>query len=697
VLNNDTRVPKKWLKQLIRCYETLLKDPDRPAPEPAIVAPCSNYVMSHQLVKADSPIPLDALDEFAERVHAENIGKWIYAGVVSGFCFMIRRDIWEKLGGFDERFVNGNEDVDLCARVNQMGYSCFVDRSTFVFHHGSKSLQDSMDSGTYNRLQVVEKCCGEFKERSISGNTRVKCSREQLEAWMKRHASLFDIINIVDDDSGWDMEGWLQENYPGKFTYTLMSDEVEVDQRAKLYEISFKQGVEWMVVLDHDEFLEEKVTREYLQRLANTPIPGVYAFVGRFIHLWNSPNTYHVNYPPASAVFMVKVLPNMKYFRGTPGTSLHCSRVPNIPAVSSAPVNVHILHYGYIDPDLREKKRRYYEALDPNPVVELVGGTDYSHLTNQNNILISEWQGSDKYTVSLNIMTEHEPSHKVQIFLESHATVADEIVVRVAPGSEAVDMLKRWGAKIFEREWTEDYSDMRNWLARKSTSAYIWVMDVDEMYSSPPEITFMVESHPTAAMFNVNNVQKNRPDVFTEVMRLYQNRPDIYFSGLIHETIEDSIGKIRNRQIIRAKGVINHFGFLTERLQDKLKYYIKLNKRAMHRDPRDPKPYFNLALHYSEMGDTKAAVEHLEKAVNLYSKFTLAKIELAKMYLRFSRALFESSAQDVPEGHPLYRPVNEVKNILRKLVPDETLMFPPFLTSATTTELTKKLRKTNKR
>ena len=678
ILNNDTIVTPNWLAHMLTCFESLSKTTERPTPPPAIISPASNYVMSHQLIPLPKGMQLEQLDQFAEQVANENRGKWIYSAIVSGFCMLIKKSIWDKLNGFDTSLRNGNEDVELCCRVNDLGYSCWVDKSAFVYHHGSKSLSPGEDQGTHNRIECVKKVNGEEpSEKKISLNVRLKCSQVELAKWLERHYEIFDVVNIVDDNSGWDMESWLKEFYP-KSTYLNMGGEIEVVQREKAYEFSLAQGMDWMVTLDHDEFLEEKIDRAYLQRLANTPIPGCYSFIGRWIHLWNSPTTYHVSYPPTNGVFMIRVLPGLKHFMGTPGTSLHCSRMPNVPAVSTAPVNVHIIHYGYLDPEKREAKRKWYESIDPEPVAELVGG-DYSHLTNQTHIVLSEWFGSDKYTISLNAMAESEPLHKVQMFLESIGTVADELVFRVGPGREDLQwLIKRWGGVVYEKVWTDDYSEMRNFLIGKSSGAYILVMDMDEQYTKPPEITSVIESQPTAVMFNVNNLQANRPDVFTEVMRMFQNRPEIKFSGVIHETIEDAIGTIKGRTVVRAKGVINHFGFLTPKLPDKLKKYIKLNKKAMHRDPKDPKPYFNLALHYIEDGDIKEGIKNLEKSIMLYPKFTLAKIELAKLYLRFARALFASSKSDIPEGHPLNKPVTELEGYLQRLVPDQNLVFPPL-------------------
>jgi len=54
-------------------------------------------------------------------------------------CFAIRRATWQELGGFDEGFVNGCEDIDLCLRARAAGRRNFVSLRSRVLHHVSQS------------------------------------------------------------------------------------------------------------------------------------------------------------------------------------------------------------------------------------------------------------------------------------------------------------------------------------------------------------------------------------------------------------------------------------------------------------------------------------------------------------------------------------------------------------------------------
>jgi GT2 family glycosyltransferase len=62
-----------------------------------------------------------------------------FSTAVTAACCMIRRDLFLSVGGFDERFRNGCEDVDLCLRLGQKGYRHWVDYRSVVYHHVSSS------------------------------------------------------------------------------------------------------------------------------------------------------------------------------------------------------------------------------------------------------------------------------------------------------------------------------------------------------------------------------------------------------------------------------------------------------------------------------------------------------------------------------------------------------------------------------
>lgn len=59
--------------------------------------------------------------------------------IVSGCFFLIRRDFWQRLGGFDKRFFMYGEEADLCLRARALGARPMVTPAATIVHYGGAS------------------------------------------------------------------------------------------------------------------------------------------------------------------------------------------------------------------------------------------------------------------------------------------------------------------------------------------------------------------------------------------------------------------------------------------------------------------------------------------------------------------------------------------------------------------------------
>ncbi len=59
--------------------------------------------------------------------------------IVTGACLMIRSELYAELGGLNEEFWNGNEDVDLCLRAGELGWRVVYMGESLVYHYESQS------------------------------------------------------------------------------------------------------------------------------------------------------------------------------------------------------------------------------------------------------------------------------------------------------------------------------------------------------------------------------------------------------------------------------------------------------------------------------------------------------------------------------------------------------------------------------
>jgi GT2 family glycosyltransferase len=59
---------------------------------------------------------------------------------VTGACLMVRRRVWEEVGGMDEVFATGFNDVDFCMQVRAAGHRIILAAHAELFHYESLSL-----------------------------------------------------------------------------------------------------------------------------------------------------------------------------------------------------------------------------------------------------------------------------------------------------------------------------------------------------------------------------------------------------------------------------------------------------------------------------------------------------------------------------------------------------------------------------
>lgn len=65
-----------------------------------------------------------------------------------GGCFIIKRDIYQKIGGFDNSFWSLSDDVDLCWRTRLLGYKIYTNPNSFLLHHMSATLKKEKQGRT---------------------------------------------------------------------------------------------------------------------------------------------------------------------------------------------------------------------------------------------------------------------------------------------------------------------------------------------------------------------------------------------------------------------------------------------------------------------------------------------------------------------------------------------------------------------
>ena len=99
---------------------------------------------------------------------------------VTGACLAIRRDLFLELGGFDEAYVNGLEDIDLCLRLRSRGLRVVFRGDICLVHHESLTRGIDVIASAHNdtvfQARWGDICAAddELAARMFGGRLRVR-------------------------------------------------------------------------------------------------------------------------------------------------------------------------------------------------------------------------------------------------------------------------------------------------------------------------------------------------------------------------------------------------------------------------------------------------------------------------------------------------------------------------------------------
>lgn len=136
LLNNDTIPERDWLTSMVRLMldtpgcgivGSKLLYPDRTIQHVGVYIDVKG-IRKHYYKKYPHDIPDAMIVRECEAVTAA--------------CFLIKKSVYEKVGGFDERYIQGVEDMDLCFKVRELGYRIFYCPDSVLIHFEGTSWKD---------------------------------------------------------------------------------------------------------------------------------------------------------------------------------------------------------------------------------------------------------------------------------------------------------------------------------------------------------------------------------------------------------------------------------------------------------------------------------------------------------------------------------------------------------------------------
>ena len=176
-LNNDSKVNKGWLDSLVNIIER----------DDKIGMVGSKFIYPNKKLQEAGGIVFNNGD-------CSNFGRYDESDkpeynyvkevdYISGASILIRKSIWEKIGGFDERFNPAYyEDTDLAFQLRKNGYKIVYQPKSIVIHFEGISNGKTLKSGIkkyqeINKIKFIEKWNNELKYQETINNTFIARDR----------------------------------------------------------------------------------------------------------------------------------------------------------------------------------------------------------------------------------------------------------------------------------------------------------------------------------------------------------------------------------------------------------------------------------------------------------------------------------------------------------------------------------------
>ena len=135
LLNNDLILLPRWLEPMLSAHAAL-------GAQAGLIGNVQLDVRSGAVDHAGLVIGVTG-KPLHVRSRPSLLARWFHpvrpVPAVTGACMLVERALWQRLGGFDEEYVNGGEDIDLCFRARAEGRVNVVALRSTIRHHVSAS------------------------------------------------------------------------------------------------------------------------------------------------------------------------------------------------------------------------------------------------------------------------------------------------------------------------------------------------------------------------------------------------------------------------------------------------------------------------------------------------------------------------------------------------------------------------------
>ena len=682
LLRDHVIVGDGWLDGMLKCINS--------AKDIGIVGPMTNAKAAGiQCAAGSDHFKIGQFKKYAGAFREKNRYRRIPSLEIMSFCMLFRRSLAEQIGPFDEELEQGSESGDYCLRAALAGYKNLIAGDVFVlcgalppkgnrrfFDYKWKNIDvkshDGERLGVINAITDAEKLYQreEVDKAIVTLIDGIKY-RPDEEALYHRLAEMLidcerfkeglEAINSIPEDKRGSARTLELTGYC-KAGLELYEEAAQCANRALSLNGSSAPALNLMGVLAHGRD-DKNASKDFFNKaIAADPGYGeAYTNVG-FLE-WEaglkesaletlekgfilSPTAEDSRTAYLSAIFETAEFERAEgVFREAKALYPQSRRIAFL----------------LIDILIRQEK---YESAMRNIHEAMITFAINDAILSAAQAVLDRFDAEEtkdiekKPALSLCMIVKDEEDCLARCLLSAIPVVDEIVIVDTGSKDRTKEIAKAFGAKVYDFEWTDDFSEARNLSLSKATGEWILVLDADETISplDYDRFTKIVKNnadHPMAYSITTRNYAKpiyvigwtcNDGQYADEEggtgwypsakVRLFTNDSRIRFENPVHEFVESSL-KVNGIKIRKSDIPVHHHGPL-----DRGKYmakgdkYYRLGIKKLEEKGDDLEPLIELAVQAGgEFGKYEEAVDLWKRVLKIDPRNIKALVNMGSAYL----------------------------------------------------------------
>ena len=540
LISSDTLASEAWLTGLLECINA--------SPTTAVVGPMTNRADGIQHVAFSEGKLSKNQQQFAMAFKLKNRHRRISTRLIDDFCVLIKRELFDQIGFFDENFTTKDFSIkDYCVRAIAAGYKIKIAGDVFVYRHpGSKPAPKHGAGSTKTTIEFRK-----FKQKkeAIKAESRMLQIEEILEK-ADMHCNSGRIDQAV--DTLLEGIGKLPDNLHLYFRLAeiLIAAGRYQDAKETLQEMPPTGTMEKPVYaaegssIDDESWIrknellgacEEGLNNhqkagEHINRVLSRNPASIKALNLKGIlvykrgHKKQSEALFRkaISIDPGSGEAYTN-LGSVLWDCGNKEDAIRlfekgfilCPADTDVASAYHSAVTANgefesaqttVQHAGKLYPlnrqirhmliDILIQQGRYKQAMDEIELSLTLFGIEDGALAAALKIrekigFMRSAKAAQKHgTVSVCLIVKNEEEHLARCLASVKPIVNEMIVIDTGSTDRTRDIALAFGAKVFDFEWRNDFSAARNYSISKASGSWILIIDADEVISSRDYETF---------------------------------------------------------------------------------------------------------------------------------------------------------------------------------------------------------------